>query len=258
MIGIQGRSAHLRVGGAAWIGLCLSWGLILATAVQANQPPVADAGPDRYMDENILPLDGSASYDPDSGSAITSYQWTQVSGPSVYVANPTTAHPTISAFAPGSVGQPNPSVQTVVLQLVVSDGELSSEPDLLTVTMVPFAYPADTYMTLESGVFDPLKPTIAYFGGGNGLSGSGSWNNASWNAQANVFSFTYPGDPYERCGDKLLAFMSRMAPRYDRSIQTIGWSTGGQPAMLTQPARRCRWTEIMMSMSTIWPSSRNV
>ena len=42
-------------------------------------PPIADAGPDQWVNAGLVTLDGSASYDP-AGDAIT-YQWDQVAGP---------------------------------------------------------------------------------------------------------------------------------------------------------------------------------
>ena len=92
-------------------------------------PPVADAGDDfETVVGQEANLDGSGSYDPDGGGVF--YAWSQVSGPSIELSDPTLAKPT---FTPTEVG-------SAVFQLVVNDGELSSDPDTVTVTIVP---PAD-------------------------------------------------------------------------------------------------------------------
>jgi hypothetical protein len=61
-----------------------------------NDPPVADAGPDKNVDEETtVTLDGSNSSDPDDG--IKSYRWKLVTGPSVTLSNPQAAKPTFLA-----------------------------------------------------------------------------------------------------------------------------------------------------------------
>jgi len=92
------------------------------SAPGVNAKPVANAGPNQRVGPNTqVQLDGSASSDPDN-DAIT-YQWTQVGGPGVVLAQSTVAKPTFVAPASGAV----------VLQLVVSDGLLSSDPATVTV-----------------------------------------------------------------------------------------------------------------------------
>jgi len=77
-----------------------------------NEPPVADAGSDRVnVAAGVIQLDGSGSYDPD-GDAIT-YQWNQLSGPTVSITDASTAKPTFTAAAS----------QTYVFRLVVTDDQ---------------------------------------------------------------------------------------------------------------------------------------
>jgi hypothetical protein len=68
----------------------------LLTRRIGNSPPVADAGPDQVgVGAGPVTLDGSGSYDPD-GDALT-YQWSQISGPAVSLANATTAKASFTA-----------------------------------------------------------------------------------------------------------------------------------------------------------------
>ena len=91
-----------------------------------NHPPVADAGVDQTVDEGTLvALDGTPSSDPD-GDPLT-FAWTQGSGPPVALSDPTTAQPTF--LAPPVL----PGGAHLVLRLVVSDGELDSAPDEVSI-----------------------------------------------------------------------------------------------------------------------------
>jgi len=82
--------------------------------------PVAFAGLDQHVLEPLQPvtLDGGQSffYDP---CEVTTFQWAQVSGPSVTLSGPDTATP---AFTPEAYGE-------YVFQLVVGDDRYNSEPD---------------------------------------------------------------------------------------------------------------------------------
>lgn len=67
-----------------------------------NQPPIADAGPDRYvtMLVNSATLDGTGSTDP--GGSIVSYQWTWISGPVQYnIITPTQSQTEVTGLEPG-------------------------------------------------------------------------------------------------------------------------------------------------------------
>ena len=212
-----------------------------------NQRPVADAGLSRYAAAEPVQLDGTGSYDPD-GSGIVTYEWWQISGPSVTIADANTPTPTIwgpiQTDARGNM-IPGPFVQTDAIQecefeLVVSDGEMTSLADTVKVVIVP-TFGAST-MRLENASFDPSKLTLIYFGGGIScdLGYSGQYvNYQDWISKANVIDFPYG---YERdkgaamrrflhYADMIIVYLSSVAPDYDQPIQTSGWSAGGQPAI---------------------------
>ena len=145
-----------------------------------------------------------------------------------------TATPTISGFVQTD------QVQVCEVQLVVSDGELTSQPDNVRVVVVPGF--GQTTPQQQNPPFDANKPTVFYFGGGDCIVGwvsLASWGTA-WLEQANIITFPngYVPDAsykkyltYYNVGDMMIVFLSKVAPNYERPIQSIGWSTGGQPAV---------------------------
>ncbi|MCP4262902.1 MAG: hypothetical protein GY774_36135 [Planctomycetes bacterium] len=208
--------------------------------------PIADAGLPRFAAENPVVLDGTGSYDPDN-SGLLSYTWRQISGPSVIIIDANSATPTIAeSIQPGKGRDKTPKpvglipqtdeVQECEFELVVTDGELMSLPDTVKVIIVP-DFGADT-LWLQNPPFDPNKPTLIYFGGGNCITGGGSWSGAAWTEKANVISFpSYGPDSggvprtYYKYGDMIIVYLSAAAPNYNQPIQTSGYSTGGQPAV---------------------------
>ncbi|MCB1037115.1 MAG: hypothetical protein KDD47_25025 [Acidobacteria bacterium] len=68
---------------------------------KGNNRPVASAGPDRFYSKRgqKVSLDGRGSFDPD-GDSIT-YAWTQISGPTVILNNPTSATPWFQVYGFG-------------------------------------------------------------------------------------------------------------------------------------------------------------
>ena len=102
-------------------------------------------------------------------------------------------------------------------------------------------------MQQDNPPFDPDKPTVIYFSGGNCIIGSANdepWDShvaaRAWYDVANIISFPegYVPDPvrhepwltYYNTGDMIIVYLSSVAPQYDQPIQVIGWSTGGGPA----------------------------
>jgi hypothetical protein len=194
----------------------------VSVLVGPDHPPVANAGPTRYAATNAVMLDGTGSYDPDDCGTL-SYQWQQLSGPTVTLTGADTATPLVSGFLRRS------SVQKCVFQLIVSDGELSSQPSTVTLTIVPF-FGANT-LYLENPPFDPNRPTIVAFGGGNCSTGNGLSFGGVWDQQANWLTVPSYITAYNIYGDMLMVYLSEVAPNYQQRIQTIGFSTGNRPAM---------------------------
>jgi len=94
----------------------------------ADDRPVADAGPDRTVGEqSVTTLDGSGSYDP-NGDEIT-FSWSQTGGRAVVLSDPSAEKPSFTA--PDVVG-----TTELTFSLTVNDGELSSAPDTVTITVL--------------------------------------------------------------------------------------------------------------------------
>jgi hypothetical protein len=113
--------------------LVVSDGIVAASdsvtiSVNPNAAPVANAGVDQgpINTGQTVTLDGTGSADPDNNPLT--YQWTQVSGPTVTLSSATAARPTF--VAPNVQG-----TQNLVFQLVVNDGSVDSQPDTVTIAV---------------------------------------------------------------------------------------------------------------------------
>ena len=130
-----------------WVG-CI-WGE--CDSGTENLPPIANAGPDQIVAENQLAtLDGSESYDVEN--IDLSYIWTTPIG---ILLNDTTS--SIPSFTTPTVDD---SVD-FIFGLIVSDGELNSDPDSVTITVfhtnvspVAYAGPNQTIMENELVILD--------------------------------------------------------------------------------------------------------
>jgi len=115
--------------------------MITASAVPANNPPVANAGPDRSVFVgNTVTLDAGGSSDPD-GDPLT-YSWSLTSVPAgsgAMLSDPNAVNPRFAADVAGDY----------VAQLIVNDGELDSAPDTVMITVqaaaLPVADPSGPY-----------------------------------------------------------------------------------------------------------------
>ncbi len=195
---------------------------LVTVGIGPNHAPVANPGPPRYIVGGSVTLDGTGSYDPDGYGSLT-HQWRQLSGPAVNLAGTNTAAPVLSGFVPRATNQ------TCEFELTVSDGYLVSAPRTTKVTVV--ANFGTNTILLVNPPFDPTKPTIVAFGGGDCAVGGGMSFGGTWEEEANWLTVTSYGSPYHRYGDMLLVYLSSVAPDYRQLIQTIGYSTGNLPAM---------------------------
>lgn len=102
---------------------------VVVTVNGANQMPVADAGEDLHTTVGCeICLDGTASYDPDSGDTLT-YQWSQKQGGGGTLVTLRGSDTVAPCFTPTNPGR-------YVFTLTVSDGKALSAPDEVAVTVV--------------------------------------------------------------------------------------------------------------------------
>jgi hypothetical protein len=95
-----------------------------ATALQVNRAPQANAGVDQNVPVGaVVTLDASASLDPDSDQLTYAWSMQKPAGSAAALSSATALRPTFVADAAG----------TYVVQLVVSDGTLTSSPDSVTI-----------------------------------------------------------------------------------------------------------------------------
>lgn len=113
----------------------------------ANNPPVADAGPDQTVaGGETVTLDGSGSSDSDADSL--SYRWTQIAGASVTLSDSTAVTPTF-------VAPEGPD--TLSFMLVVDDGQGKSDADTVNVYVASISGPRvlrvpSQYPTIQAGI----------------------------------------------------------------------------------------------------------
>jgi hypothetical protein len=204
--------------------------LIVASALPAigfaQTPPVADAGPSRYVADDPIRLDGTGSFDPDGGS-IASWEWTQISGPEVEISEGDTATPLIGGFV-----QRNEFL-TVEIGLVVEDDQLMSAEDSVEITIVPSSNHES--MELVNPPFRRHLPTLVTFGAGDCFNGVGLELNEAWQERFNVITgrYYYPHVGYAY---QVIVLLSTQAPSYDQPIQVIGFRAGGLAASIVAGA----------------------
>ena len=138
-----------------------------------NEAPIANAGVNQTVDQAVgnvsVTLDATAE---DAENGPLTFAWTQVSGPTVTLSDPTAAAP---SFSFDMTGQTTDVV--FVFSVVSNDGQASSAADEVTITLTPNAIPiadagvdqtiarldADTVVTLDgSASADGDGDTLTY------------------------------------------------------------------------------------------------
>lgn len=95
---------------------------------RANTPPNANAGPDvTTVAGTAVTLDGTGSTDPDGN--ITTYRWTQISGPTAGLTNANTARASVTPAALAS------GFATLVFELTVTDAFGATSRDQVNVSV---------------------------------------------------------------------------------------------------------------------------
>ena len=121
-------------------GLTSADAVNVTVAAPVNNPPVADAGADQAVQAgDTVTLNGTGSSDPDTGDAIA-YSWSQTSGATVALSNPSSASPTFTAPSTNS---------TLVFELIVTDTGSLTDTDAVTVTVT--AVPTNNPPTVDAG-----------------------------------------------------------------------------------------------------------
>jgi hypothetical protein len=139
------REGELLIGGVGQTGGGV--GTVIKSFVKATTPPVANAGPDRWVEctgpgETSVELDGTRSVDPDGDQL--SYSW---SGP---FGTATGATPSV----PLSCGASH------WITLVVDDGEVGSSKDTVVITVQDTTAPEIHDLQATPGVLWPANHTM--------------------------------------------------------------------------------------------------
>ncbi|MBX2955392.1 MAG: gliding motility-associated C-terminal domain-containing protein [Cyclobacteriaceae bacterium] len=101
---------------------------VTVNAAPVNNPPLANAGPDRSitLPTNSIVINGSGT---DSDGTITAFSWTKQSGPAATLADQSTANLTASGLVEG----------TYVFRLTVTDNQGATGQSQMTLTVLPAA-----------------------------------------------------------------------------------------------------------------------
>jgi VCBS repeat-containing protein len=150
---------------------------VTITVNPVADPPIADAGPDQTVDEDItVTLGGSNSFDTEGENL--SYQWDQIAGRPVSLSDPQAANPTFTA--PSSVGSGGDSL---IFQLTVTDEEASQATDT---TIVNVTLPlANGPPNADAGVDQTVgEDTTVALDGSNSFDPDGDKLSYQWNQVA--------------------------------------------------------------------------
>ena len=154
-------------GGSNYTGSLSATASVTPVVQVPNYPPVANAGPNQTVHvTDVVQLDGTASSDQD-GDPLT-YRWSFASVPTgshAAINNTSAAKPTFSVDRPGSY----------VVQLIVNDGKVDSNPSTVTITTVNSAPVANAGP--DQTVF---VGTVAHLNGGGSTDVDGDPLTYSW------------------------------------------------------------------------------
>ena len=126
--------------------------------IEAQPDPIADAGPDQFVNEGVsVNLDGTSSSDP-QGAPI-SHLWTQTGGPAVILDD--NASPTPSFVAPFVATN-----QTITFELIVNNGFSDSAPVFVDITVLQVNNPpvadAGDDGTVKEGAATMLNGSMSF------------------------------------------------------------------------------------------------
>ena len=111
--------------------------MILTVRNTLNLDIVADAGPDRIVNEMVrVSLDGSKSYDPENQKL--SYIWSQISGENVTLTSSTTTNPSFTSPVVA-----NNEIKVLTFELRVYDDNGREAFDTVTITVDPINAPPE-------------------------------------------------------------------------------------------------------------------
>ncbi|MBI4764615.1 MAG: hypothetical protein HY787_08420 [Deltaproteobacteria bacterium] len=135
-----------------------------------NSAPVAEAGDNQTVDENVsVTLDGSGSLDPD-GDSLT-YLWEQIAGPEVTLNLSDPIHPSFTAPGVPAGGA------TLTFQLTVNDGQMTSNPNTVNITIKNINHPPVADAGKDQTVNEGSPVTL---NGGNSYDSDGETLIYSW------------------------------------------------------------------------------
>jgi hypothetical protein len=114
------------------------------TVAGANEPPVADAGPDQIVEWTGASVDLNGSGSSDDDDDPLTYSWVLTSKPLGSTASLTGANTATPSFTPDLLGD-------YVVELVVNDGTDDSDPDTVTITVQDTTAPTPTASLVPVG-----------------------------------------------------------------------------------------------------------
>ena len=224
--------------------------------VTASTVPIANAGPNQSVTTGAtVQLDGSGSVDP-GGAPV--YGWTQTSGYAVTLSSATAVKPTFVA----------PTAGTYVFQLVVSDGELSSQASTVTITVAapsnniaPSATVAASSQNTSTGqsassaidgVVDGYPGNYTHEWATNG-GGAGSWLKLTWSTAQTVQQVVLYDRP--NTADQITSGTLTFSDGSTVSVPSLNNDGSATVVDLTTPVTT---TSVQLTVSTVSGTTQNV